>query len=112
MFSSTSTLAQHPSRLPLRCAGVFAAAVAVAFDQPALARADYNQNFYDWCMNNLDEGSDYCCENAGGVVRIGACIDPATLRVQGDQGTTPTRTFQVPTDIMAPPATAVNPGMN
>ena len=32
-------------------------------------------------MNNLEEGSDYCCEHSGGVVRQGACIDPDDLQV-------------------------------
>jgi hypothetical protein len=46
----------------------------------AVASAQYNADWYDWCMNNLDEGSDYCCEHSGGVVRGGACINPDDLR--------------------------------
>jgi hypothetical protein len=46
----------------------------------AVASAQHDANWYDWCMNNLDEGSDYCCEHSGGVVRGGACIDPDDLR--------------------------------
>ena len=39
-------------------------------------------------------------------------MDPATLNTQGGQQTTPTRTFRpVPSQILAPPATAVNPGV-
>lgn len=46
----------------------------------AVASAQYDADWYDWCMNNLEEGSDYCCEHSGGVVRGGACIDPDDLR--------------------------------
>lgn len=111
MLSSMSSLTRDSGKRVLVCLGGCAALAAVVFGQPASARADFNQNFYDWCMNNLDEGSDYCCEHAGGVVRTGACIDPATLRVDGGLQTTPSRTFKVPPEILAPQATAVNPGM-
>jgi hypothetical protein len=50
------------------------------------ANAQYDADFYDWCMNNLDEGSDYCCEHSGGVVRSGACIDPDDLLATVDVG--------------------------
>jgi hypothetical protein len=95
-------------------ATLFGALILAAspFGQLATAHADYNPDFYDWCMNNLSEGSDYCCEHAGGVVRSGGCVDPATLNTQGGQQSTPTKTFRpVPSQILAPPATAVNPGM-
>ena len=32
---------------------------------------------------HLSEGHEYCCEHAGGVSRNGACVDPATLSVEG-----------------------------
>jgi hypothetical protein len=91
-------------------AGVFAAAMAFAaspFGHPAVARADYNDADFESCMNR-NMPTDYCCEHAGGVMRNGACVDPATLRVQGPVQTSPTRRPLPPG--VAPPATAVNPG--
>jgi hypothetical protein len=93
---------------------LFAAAfglTASLLGHPAIARADFSQDFYDWCMNNLSEGNEYCCEHAGGVIRQGACIDPATLKIQGGGGSTTTTRHPLPPGIMAPPATAVNPGV-
>ena len=90
-------------------AGVFAAAMAFTagpLGQSAVARADYNDNDFTDCMNR-NMPTDYCCEHAGGVMRGGACIDPATLRMQGPVQTPPTRR---PLPGLAPPATAVNPG--
>ena len=42
---------------------------------------------------HTSEGHEYCCEHAGGVRRNGACVDPATLSVEGGGGSTvrPTR---------------------
>ncbi len=69
------------ARVPRRIrATLFTAALALAvgpFAPPAVARADFNQEFYDWCMSNLSEGKDYCCAHAGGVVKTGACVDSA-----------------------------------
>lgn len=111
MLSSISSLTLDRGKRLLAGLGACAAFTGVVLGQTPSARADFNQNSYDWCMNNLEEGSDYCCEHAGGVVRSGACIDPATLRVDGGLQTTPSRTFKVPPEILAPQATAVNPGM-
>lgn len=91
-------------------AGVFAAAMAFTaspLGQPAVARADYSDKDFEDCMNR-NMPTDYCCEHAGGVMRGGACIDPATLREQGPVQTSPTRRPLPPG--VAPPATAVNPG--
>jgi hypothetical protein len=112
MATISSTPIPARSRRLVR-ASLFASALALTFSpfgQPAIARADFNGDFYDWCMNNLSEGSDYCCEHSGGVVRTGACIDPATLSVQGG-GSTVQPTRQLPPGInMAPPLTAVDAG--
>ena len=70
----------------------------------AVASADYDDHDVESCMNR-NMPTDYCCEHAGGVMRGGACIDPATLRV-GPVQTPPTR--RAPG--VAPPATGVNPG--
>jgi hypothetical protein len=54
------------------------AAGASPFVHPAIARANVDQNFYDWCTNNLGETKDQCCQLAGGVInRNGACVSPA-----------------------------------
>jgi hypothetical protein len=58
--------------------GVAFALVASLFAHPAIARADFNQEFYYFCIKNLGQGNDYCCAHAGGVVRGGGCVDPAT----------------------------------
>ncbi len=91
-------------------AGVFAAVMAFTgspLGQLAAAHADYNDQDFADCMNR-NMPTDYCCEHAGGVMRSGACIDPATLRVQGSGQTSPTRRPLPPGG--APPATAVHPG--
>lgn len=79
----TTNPARHASMRRLARASLFTAALALAaspFAHPAVARADYNPDFYNWCMHNLTAGMDYCCAHAGGVVRSGACVDPATPR--------------------------------
>ena len=92
---------------------LFTAAVALAaspFGSLAIAHADFSQDSFDWCMNNLSEGVDYCCEHAGGVVRSGACVDPATLRIQGSGGSTAQPTRHPLPIVTGPPVTAANPG--
>jgi hypothetical protein len=92
---------------------LFTAALALAtipFGNPAIARADFSQDSFDWCMNNLSEGVDYCCEHAGGVVRSGACLDPATLRIEGGGGSTVQPSRHPMPIVTGPPVTAVNPG--
>jgi hypothetical protein len=78
---ATTTPARHARVRRLARDILFTAVLALAaFAHPAVARADFNQEFYDWCMSNLTGGMDYCCAHAGGVVRSGACVDPATPR--------------------------------
>jgi hypothetical protein len=111
----TTTLGSNESPRAARIrrvvsAAVFAAAMAFTaspLGQPAIARADYSEGEFEACMNR-NMPTDYCCEHAGGVMRNGACIDPATLRVQGPVQTSPTLRPLPPG--VAPPATAVNPG--
>jgi hypothetical protein len=58
-------------------ATLFTAALALAaspFAHPTIARADFNREFYDWCVSNLHEGNDYCCAHAGGTVKNGGCV--------------------------------------
>lgn len=68
----------------LVCAAIFSAAltlVAGPFLQPAVARADFNHEFYTFCIKNLGQGNDYCCAHAGGTVKGASCVDPATGNV-------------------------------
>jgi hypothetical protein len=81
---------------------------ASPFGHAAIARADFDPNFYDWCTNNLGESNQYCCDRAGGVIRNGACVNPATPRSQGGRGQTTTPTGRT-LIVTALPATAVNP---
>ena len=57
------------------------ALVAGPYVAPAIARADVNQQFYQFCITNLGQGNDYCCAHAGGNVKAGSCVDPATGNV-------------------------------
>ncbi|SPM28263.1 hypothetical protein [Mycobacterium terramassiliense] len=57
------------------------ALVASPFVMPASARADLNQQFYQFCITNLGQGNDYCCAHAGGNVKGSSCLDPATGNV-------------------------------
>lgn len=80
----TTTLSRRAHAGSMLRTTVFVAALGAAvgpFGNLAVAGATYDANWYEWCMNNLEEGSDYCCEHAGGVVRQGACINPDDLQV-------------------------------
>lgn len=54
---------------------------ASPFVAPGIARADFNQQFYQFCITNLGQGNDYCCAHAGGNVKGGGCLDPVTGNV-------------------------------
>jgi hypothetical protein len=80
----TTSLARHVRVRRLVCATLFSAALALVvspFAQPASARADYDRDFYDFCIKNLGQGVDYCCAHAAGVVKGGKCVDPVTGNV-------------------------------
>ncbi len=49
------------------------------FTYPAVSRAEYDPDYFSWCMENLQQGKAYCCGQAGGVISSGGCIDPASL---------------------------------
>jgi hypothetical protein len=77
----TTSPARHLRVRRLVRATLFSAALALVaspFAHPAIARADYNQDFYEICIKNLGQGNDYCCAHAGGVAKGGQCMDPAT----------------------------------
>lgn len=68
----------------LVCATLYSAALALVaspFVAPGIARADFNQQFYQFCITNLGQGNDYCCAHAGGNVKDGSCLDPITGNV-------------------------------
>ena len=72
----TTSLARHVRLRRLVCATVFSAALALVvspFAQPAIARADYDHNFYEFCKSTLQQGNDYCCAHAGGAPKDGGC---------------------------------------
>lgn len=57
-------------------ATILSAALALAVGpvtHPAVARADYDHQFYDFCTNTLKQSSDYCCAHAGGNMQSGNC---------------------------------------
>jgi hypothetical protein len=73
----TSSPARYVRVRQLVRATLFSAALALVaspFAHPAIARADYDHQFYDFCMNTLHQGNDYCCAHAGGVVRGAECV--------------------------------------
>lgn len=41
---------------------------------------DYSPDYYQWCMANLQQGSSYCCSQAGGYLTgfnaQWLCLDP------------------------------------
>jgi hypothetical protein len=86
--SGSGLTANHPATGSARARWIArttlsAAALALAispFASLAVASADYKDSDFEACMNR-NMPTDYCCEHAGGVMRNGACIDPATLRV-------------------------------
>jgi hypothetical protein len=62
-------------------AGVVMTALALAaspFAQPAIARADYDPDYFTFCRENTGQSVDYCCAQAGGVVTSGACGEPVS----------------------------------
>ena len=76
---SRTTRVRRLTRATLLSAAL--ALVVSPFVQPAIARADFNPDFYSFCIKNLGQGNDYCCAHAGGVVKGGRCADPATGNV-------------------------------
>lgn len=109
---AATTASARPARMRRGVrAGLIAAALALGagpFGHLAVAHADFNQNWFDWCMNNLEEGHEYCCEHSGGVIRSGACVDPATLRASlGPIVTGPTR--PLPPVVTGPTLTVMSP---
>jgi hypothetical protein len=67
-------------------AGLLTGAIALTsalFAQPIMARADYDDKYYRFCLDSIGQGVDYCCAHAGGIVNSGACMDPASLAVTG-----------------------------
>jgi hypothetical protein len=80
----TTGLARYVRVGRLVRATLLSAALAVVvspFAHPAIARADFNRDFDDFCIKNLGQGNDYCCAHAGGVVKGGGCVDPVTGNV-------------------------------
>jgi hypothetical protein len=72
----TTDLARHVRVRRLVCATLFSAALSLVvspFAHPAIARADYDKDFYAFCRNTLQQGNDYCCAHAGGVPNDGGC---------------------------------------
>jgi hypothetical protein len=90
-------------------AALFTAALALAasaFAHPAIGRADFDSNYYDWCLTNLKQGKNYCCQQAGGVLNSGGCMDPANIYVPAP----PTISRNPgPPIIIVSPATATTP---
>jgi hypothetical protein len=110
--SGRGLTANHPAAVSARARWIArttlsAAALAVAispFAGLAVASADYKDSDFEACMNR-NMPTDYCCEHAGGVMRNGACIDPATLRVANPGGVQQVPPTKVPPRTIAGVAT-------
>jgi len=118
MTTIAATSPVRPARVSrLVRATLFAAALALAgtaFGHTAIARAEWDIEEYDNCMASIENDAQYCCDISGGVWKKttgGMCVAPVEIgNLQGGQGTsTPTRVQ--PPIAVAPPATAVNPGV-
>jgi hypothetical protein len=62
--------------------GLLTAALGVTvalLAQPIAARADYDDDYYKFCIDGIGQGVDYCCSPAGGTLSNGVCVDPASL---------------------------------
>jgi hypothetical protein len=73
-----------PGRRRLLALYAFLAAALAAtvglLTHPAIARADYDADYYVFCLYSIGQGPAYCCAQAGGVLNSGSCLDPANLR--------------------------------
>jgi hypothetical protein len=61
-------------------AGVLAVALAASlagFAAPGLARADFDPDYYKFCLDGIGQTVTYCCQNSGGVISNGDCVDAA-----------------------------------
>jgi hypothetical protein len=47
--------------------------VISALVEPVTARAEFNQDFYNFCVKDLGQSVAYCCAHAEGVMRDGDC---------------------------------------
>jgi hypothetical protein len=111
MITRANTSPAHPIRWRLRMrttlfvAGLFAVlalAVSVVV-HPATARA-YDGDYYAWCTSSLGQNAEVCCDNAGGELFSGGCVDPALLHPRVTP--VPTITQQIlppPVIVPAPP---------
>jgi hypothetical protein len=63
------------ARAALLCAAL--ALVASSFVHPVPARAQFNRDFYSFCIKDLGQSIAYCCAHAGGVIKDGECTDPS-----------------------------------
>ena len=53
--------------------------IAVASFTGAHAAHAYDNKYYDFCTNNLQQPEEVCCANSGGQMTNGVCADPAAL---------------------------------
>ena len=54
-------------------------AIAVASLVGAPASHAYDNKYYEFCTNNLQQPEEVCCANSGGQMTSGVCADPAAL---------------------------------
>ncbi len=74
---SRHALVRRQWRAAVATAALMLAGSSLAY--PVIAHADYDQDEFKWCMENLGLGKQYCCEQAGGVLSggtSGACGAP------------------------------------
>jgi hypothetical protein len=77
---SISRLAGSIRTRSFACAGVLAVALGASLAvlaNPALARADFDGDYYKFCLDGIGQTVTYCCQNSGGVISNGECVDAA-----------------------------------
>lgn len=77
--SAAVTFRRQPLRL-LAGIGLGALALAgIALIHPAAADAAFDRDYYDFCLESIGQGPDYCCAQAGGVMSSDVCKDASEV---------------------------------
>lgn len=55
-----------------------ATALAAGIALAPSAQANYDADYYQWCLDNIGQGVGYCCAQAEGVVSNDRCVSSAS----------------------------------
>jgi hypothetical protein len=48
---------------------------SAAIADPGAARADFDGDYYEFCLTGIGQSVTYCCQNSGGSLSNGECVD-------------------------------------